>query len=142
MDIKKRSINDPITDEEISDFFELAENVGWKEACEYFPNLEFNKPKEEIFTCVNNKIKELREEHGLSQTQLAKVFGITQKEYWRMEQDGVSINILRLAQVAIFYNISIDWFSGYYPNRKPFFENQEKTYVNGYCLVDMIKAKQ
>ena len=48
MDIKKRSINDPITDEEISDFFELAENVGWKEACEYFPNLEFNKPKEEI----------------------------------------------------------------------------------------------
>lgn len=142
MDIEKITIDTPVTEEEISNFFKLADKIGWNNACEHFPNLEFFKPKEEIFSLVNQKIKELRKEYGLTQTELAKVFGMTQKEYWRMEQEGVSINILNLAAIAIFYNVSIDWLSGFHPTRKPFYENQKRTSFNGFCLEDMIKDKK
>lgn len=142
MNYRKRTFDEPATEKDVSEFFEIVELEGWDVACEYFPNLELSPSKEEIFTLVNRKIKELREEYALTQTELAKILGITQKEYWRMEQEGVSVNILKLAQIAMFYNVSIDWFSGYHPERKPFFNDTKKTYVNGYCLAGVLEAKK
>ena len=97
-----------------------------------------------ISTMANRNIKQLRIENGLSQTDLANVLKVSQKEYWRYEQDGYSINILKLANIAIFYNVSLDWISGYHKTRKPFFENDSEdniTCVNGYVLSELKEAK-
>lgn len=90
---------------------------------------------------ANANIKELRLENGLTQAEVAKVLNISQREYWRYEQDGYSVNILTLAKLAVFYNISLDWISGAYPIRKSFIEGVETTNVNGYYLSEMKEAK-
>lgn len=74
----------------------------------------------------NEKIKELRINHGLSQSDLAKILGITQQEYWRYEQDGYAVNISKIASLAVFYNVSIDWISGCHPIQKKFYNDKSE----------------
>ena len=92
-------------------------------------------------TGVNKRIKELRLENGLTQKELAEILGVSQKEYWRYEQDGYSLNIAKLAWIAIFYNVSLDWLSGFYQIKKPFFDEEHKLYIRGYVLEELKAAK-
>ena len=91
----------------------------------------------EFFNGVNSRIKQLRQENGLTQCDLANMLGVSQREYWRYEQEGYSVNIMTLAQIAVFYNVSLDWISGYFPQRKLFFEIKHPTMVNGYVLQEI-----
>ena len=127
-----------LTAEEIEN---LITEKGIFEITEEYPEIVFNESKEE-YTAVNRHIKELRLENNLTQTDLAKILDISQREYWRYEQEGYAMSILKLVQIALFYNISLDWFSGYYPERKPFTENQKEIMVNGYLLSEVKSAKQ
>ena len=92
-------------------------------------------------TGVNKRIKELRLENGLTQKELAEILNVSQKEYWRYEQEGYSLNIAKLAWIAIFYNVSLDWLSGFYQIKKPFFDEEHKLYIRGYVLEEMKAAK-
>ena len=92
-------------------------------------------------TFINQRIKELRLEHKLTQNDLAEVLGISQREYWRYEQEGYGVSILKLAYIAIFYNVSIDWFTGLYPEKKPFFPDKRLINIRGYILEEMKEAK-
>ena len=49
---------------------------------------------------VGNKIRQLREQKGLSQDSIAMELGITQPSYARLEKDDSRINIVRLIQIA------------------------------------------
>ncbi len=140
-------LKEELTEEQYSNYFKILERYGEAEAFAFLPTLshKYNKTDEsEAYSQLNKRIKELRLENGLTQTEVANALEVSHREYWRYEQDGYSPNILKIAQVAIFYNVSIDWLSGFLDIKKPFVPNTEiyeSTSVNGYCLKDMKAAK-
>ena len=138
-------LKEALTPEQYANYLKTREEEGETEALCNLPDLgkEFYTSDEE-YTLVNGKIKELRLENGLTQVELANVLDVSQKEYWRYEQFGYSLSILRLTAIAMFYNVSIDWFTGYCETKKPFTLNTkiyEANMVNGYVLKEMKEAK-
>ena len=59
-----------------------------------------------------NRIKELREERGLSQRQLAKEIGTSQANLSRWEKNIVEPCISECWRLADFFNVSIDYLCG------------------------------
>lgn len=60
----------------------------------------------------NNRIKELREEKGLSQRELANKTGIKQANISRWEAGLVVPNIIDIWTLAEFFDCSIDYLVG------------------------------
>ena len=60
----------------------------------------------------NNTIKELREEHNLSQQQLAILIGTSQANLSRWEQGVVEPSIIECWKIADYFNVSIDVICG------------------------------
>lgn len=100
--------------------------------------------EEEKALQLNNRIKELRHENGLTQMDMAQILRVKHKQYWLYEQIGYNMNIEKLAQIAMFYNVSIDWLSGFCDVRKPFGAGDENTEyeVNGFVLSFVKQAKE
>lgn len=133
-------------DEEIKDLSELEQTPIGRypkiidgDEIEWFPKVEIDG---KMLDCkLNERIKELRIENGLSQNDLSTILDISRKDYWRYEQPGYSMSIQKLSAIAILYNVSIDWLSGYYPTRKPFFPEDRIAKVNGYSLEEFKASK-
>lgn len=132
------NLKEELTAEQYERFIGLIAKGKVQEAIEGLPEMNGNNI---WVTVLNSRLKELRNEHGLTQSDLANMLNISQREYWRYEQPGYAVNIIKLAQIAVFYNISLDWISGWYPTKKPFYEGLSKTEMNGYVLADMKEAK-
>ena len=58
------------------------------------------------------RMRELREEKGLTQTELAKYREVTQKTYSRYENDERSIPLEKLILFADFYQTTLDYLVG------------------------------
>lgn len=58
------------------------------------------------------RMRELREENGLTQTELAKYLEVTQKTYSRYENDERSIPLEKLILLADFYRTTLDYLVG------------------------------
>lgn len=58
------------------------------------------------------RMTELREEKGLTQTELAKYLEVTQKTYSRYENDERSIPLEKLILLADFYQTTLDYLVG------------------------------
>lgn len=136
--LDEQILKEELTPEQFEKFKSTEKRAGLEEAVYTLPIMDDDG---KTITVLNRRIKELRLENGLSQNDLANILDISQKEYWRCEQDGYSMNITRLAEIAIFYNVSIDWLSGYCPERKPFFNEGGITRVNGYSLEELKASK-
>lgn len=63
----------------------------------------------EIF---KTRIKETREEIGLTQTQVAATLEISQSAYAKYERGTVEPNIEAIGKLADLYDVSIDWLFG------------------------------
>lgn len=61
---------------------------------------------------MNLRIRDLREDMDLTQSQLAKILGCTQQTYSRYETGEITIDINSLIILAKFYNTSIDYLVG------------------------------
>ena len=92
----------------------------------------------QTYRITAERIKALREENNLSQTLLAQVIKGTQKEYWRMESQDYKPNIIRLAALAYFYNVSLDYIAGISDERTPISKDDVFS-VNGICIEDLKK---
>ncbi len=136
--ITEEFLREELSKEQFQAFLKAKEEAGLQNALAQLPLFESSN---KVVSMVNSNIKQLRLENGLSQQDLANILNVSQKEYWRYEQQGYSVNILILAQIAIFYNVSLDWISGYHKERKPFFADAECNSVNGYTLQGMKEAK-
>ncbi len=66
-----------------------------------------------------NRIKELREDHDLSQAIIAKVIKTTQQQYSKIETGKSDISGEKLRLLAEFYNISADYILGLTDIQKP-----------------------
>ena len=56
----------------------------------------------------NNRIKMLRQERGLSKTEIGKRFGVSRRAVYAWENGDKYPEIPRLIQLAQFYNVSVD----------------------------------
>lgn len=59
-----------------------------------------------------NRLKDLREDKELNQTQIGKILGTSQKQYSRWETGETEIPLHNMIILAKFYNISLDYIAG------------------------------
>ncbi|MBQ7661440.1 MAG: helix-turn-helix transcriptional regulator [Clostridia bacterium] len=64
------------------------------------------------------RIRDLREDHDLTQTQLAKIIGMSQTGYSKYETGENDIPTAILIKLSAYYNVSIDFLLGQTDNPK------------------------
>lgn len=69
---------------------------------------------------MNLRIRDLREDRDLTQTDLAKMLGCTQQTYSRYESGEITIDIYNLIKLANFYETSCDFLLGLTDVSKPY----------------------
>ena len=58
------------------------------------------------------RIRDLREDHDLTQAQIAKILKTTQQQYSKIETGRADISGEKLILLAQFYNVSCDYILG------------------------------
>ncbi len=58
---------------------------------------------------MDNRIKDLREDRDLTQTQVAKAIGITQRKYSYIETGTQQLTDEILVKLARFYGVTVDY---------------------------------
>ncbi|WP_220185104.1 helix-turn-helix domain-containing protein [Paracoccus sp. S1E-3] len=58
---------------------------------------------------IGARLEICRHELGLTQTEFAKVLGVSQSSYYAYEQGGRAVPIQALAALALQYGVSLDW---------------------------------
>lgn len=58
---------------------------------------------------METRIRDLREDTDRKQTEIARLLGITQAQYSRIEKNEFQLDYDKLVKLAIFYNTSIDY---------------------------------
>lgn len=66
------------------------------------------------------RLKDIREDRDFTQEDIAKLLKTTQEQYSRYERGVRIIPIDRLAILAEYYNVSIDYLVGLTNERKPY----------------------
>ena len=61
---------------------------------------------------IFKRLKDLREDHDLTQQELANILCCSQTTYSRYETGNSNIPIDALQKLAMFYNTSIDYITG------------------------------
>lgn len=69
---------------------------------------------------MNTRIKALREDHDLTQTQIAEVLGISQRKYSYLETGTQQWTDELLVRLADFYQTSVDYLLERTDERKPY----------------------
>lgn len=69
---------------------------------------------------MNLRIRDLREDRDLTQSDLAKMLGCTQQTYSRYESGEITIDIYNLIKLADFYGTSCDFLLGLTDVSKPY----------------------
>lgn len=58
------------------------------------------------------RIRDLREDHDLSQNEAAKIIGTTQQQYSKIETGRSDISAKKLILLAEYYDVSVDYILG------------------------------
>ena len=58
---------------------------------------------------MENRLKDLREDHDLSQEKLAQAIGLTQRKYSYVETGSQPLTAEILVKLADFYGVSVDY---------------------------------
>ena len=58
---------------------------------------------------MENRIRDLREDHDLTQQQVAEAIGITQRKYSYLETETLPLTDELLVRLADFYDVNIDY---------------------------------
>ena len=68
------------------------------------------------------RLRELREDHDLTQTQIAQILGMSQTGYSKYETGENDIPTAILIQLAEYYQTSVDYLLGRTNNKNPYTE--------------------
>lgn len=66
-----------------------------------------------------SRLKDLREDHDLTQAQVAEVIGTSQQHYGKYETGKIIIPFDRVVALAKYYNVSLDYIAGYINEPRP-----------------------
>lgn len=69
---------------------------------------------------IYERIRNLREDHDLTQTDMAKYLNISQRTYSRYENDERAIPIETLIRIAAYYMTSLDYLTNRTDIKKPY----------------------
>ncbi len=69
------------------------------------------------------RIRDLREDHDLTQTKLAKLIGMSQTGYSKYETGENDVPTSILIKLALLYNTSTDYILGLTNEKKPYRSN-------------------
>lgn len=69
------------------------------------------------------RIRDLREDHDLTQTKLANLIGMSQTGYSKYETGENDVPTSILIKLALLYNTSIDYILGLTNEKKPYRSN-------------------
>lgn len=69
------------------------------------------------------RIRDLREDHDLTQTKLAKLIGMSQTGYSKYETGENDVPTSILIKLALLYNTSVDYILGLTNEKKPYRSN-------------------
>ncbi len=58
------------------------------------------------------RLRDIREDNDLTQTQVADLLGIKQTQYSRYERGAAQMSIDRYVFLAKYYNVSLDYIAG------------------------------
>lgn len=72
---------------------------------------------------IYNRIRELREDRDLRQTEIAKILNMSQTGYSKYETGENDIPTKILIELAKFYNTSVDYLLGITDEIKPYTRN-------------------
>lgn len=61
---------------------------------------------------LGENLKKIRQEHKLTQIELANMLGISQKSYSHWENGKCKPNYEKLEKIADFFGVSLDWLFG------------------------------
>lgn len=67
---------------------------------------------------IYTRIKDLREDNDLNQTQIAAVLNTTQTQYSRWERGAQEIPLHHFITLAKYYKVSLDYLAGLTNNKK------------------------
>lgn len=72
------------------------------------------------------RIRELREDKDMTQTQIAKILNTSQTVYSRYERNERDLPIDYLYTLCVFYNVSPEYIMGFTDTPKPLPKNDKK----------------
>lgn len=65
-----------------------------------------------IYMNYYQRLRDIREDNDLTQTQVAEILNIQQTQYSRYERGAVQMSIDKYIALAKYYNISLDYITG------------------------------
>ena len=68
---------------------------------------------------MNHRIRQLREDSDLSQTQIANLIGTTQQQYSKIETGHSDLSAAKLKILAEYFNVSADYILGLCDEPRP-----------------------
>jgi transcriptional regulator with XRE-family HTH domain len=68
----------------------------------------------------NERIRGIREDHDITQREIAHILNISQRTYSDYESGRIRIPVEALIQLAEYYNLNMDYISGISNIKKPF----------------------
>ncbi len=66
------------------------------------------------------RLRDLREDRELNQTQIGELLKTTQQQYYKYEKGIQEIPLRHMMKLARFYNTSIDYLAGMTNEKKPY----------------------
>lgn len=82
-----------------------------------------------MYKTVNyfQRLKDLREDHDLTQKDIAQFLGIKQTNYSRYELGKNMMGIDKYMALARYYNVSLDYLTGMIDEPRPLYERKKTT---------------
>lgn len=74
----------------------------------------------------NTRLKDLREDHDLTQAQVAEIIGTSQQHYGKYENGKIIIPFDRVVTLAEYYNVSLDYIAGFTNTLTPIKKTDQK----------------
>ena len=82
------------------------------------------------------RIRDLREDNDLTQTQMGKILSCSQRVYSNYERGEIDIPTYTLIKIADFYNVSVDYLLNRTDNPRiiPYFFSLMRSNASRICL--------
>lgn len=81
------------------------------------------------------RIRDLRQDMDLNQTQIADYLGITQTQYSKYELGKQMMGIDKYIKLAQFYNVSLDYLTGLIDRPKPLYDKPSREQVKNQQII-------
>ena len=88
--------------------------------------------RQEFFMQFYQRLKDMREDHDMTQAQIAEILGTVRQQYARWENGAQELPMHHFITLAKYYNVSLDYLAGLIDFPRELHERLKKTGVTFY----------